>query len=385
MAANSLRSHSGLFHFGPIAGRLPRVDIRTEPVPCFARLGREWRALEADVAGLSFFQSWSWVGCLAEQRYRDPVLIRALDGGRTIGLALFNRSARRLCLAESGDPDLDAPFIEHNAPLAAGPRATDVQAALLRAAWGTPKVGRLVLSGVAPRLLGDAGGRAWRVQERPAPLVDLDAVRAAGGDWLATRSANTRYTLRRSMRAYEARGPLRLDAARDAAEALDWFDALLRLHTRTWQDRGLAGAFATPFLLGFHRALIATTAARGELDLLRVTAAGQDVGYLYNFRLGGWVNAYQSGLDHAGAATHGKPGLTCHALAIARALGAGARVYDFLAGAAQYKASLATGTVPLVWAELVPTLSAPGLVAALRRFVAHPTLRGHPVEPSPRG
>ncbi len=368
--------HSGQFRSGPIGGRLGRVDIRTETVPCFESLGREWRRLEADATGRSFFQSWSWVGCLAEQRFRDPVLIRAMDGGRTIGLALFNRNAGRLCLAEAGDPGLDAPFIEHNAPLAAGPRATAIEAALLRAAWGTPRVGRLILSGVAPRLLGAAGGRAWRVQERPAPLVDLDAVRAAGGDWLATRSANTRYTLRRSMRAYDARGRLRLDAARSAAEALDWFGALVLLHTRTWRDRGTAGAFATPFLLDFHRALIATTVARGELDMLRVTTAARDVGYLYNFRLGGRVYAYQSGLDHAGAAPHGKPGLTCHALAIARALAGGERVYDFLGGAAQYKTSLANDTVPLVWAELVPTLSAPGLVAALRQLAGWLSPRG---------
>ncbi|PZW46772.1 CelD/BcsL family acetyltransferase involved in cellulose biosynthesis [Humitalea rosea] len=342
------------------------VRIYSTPVRSFEELGADWRALEAEVPGRSFFQSWSWVGCLAEERYPDPVLLRAEAEGRTLGLALFNRRQGRLCLAESGDAALDAPFIEHNAPLSLG---DDIRRGLLRAAWGVAGARRLVLSGVAPEVLHAAGGTALRLQARPAPLVDLGAVRTAGGDYLATRSANTRYQLRRSARFYAAGGEVLLQRAADAAEALDWFDALLRLHESTWRERGGAGAFATPFLQRFHRSLIAQGASRGEVDMLRVTAGEQEVGYLYNLRLAGRVFAYQSGLDHAGAGTHGKPGLTCHAMAVQRALEMGDAIYDFLAGADQYKRSLATGSEPMVWAELLPVWSPLGMAARLRRLV----------------
>ena len=76
--------------------------------------------------------------------------------------------------------------------------------------------------------------------------------------------------------------------------------------------------------------------------------------------------AYQSGFaaPHQGT-SHAKPGLTCHALAIGRALAAGDKVYDFLAGAHRYKLSLANATTSLFWAEMVPAWSPVGVVVRL--------------------
>lgn len=338
------------------------MRVHLTPVESFATLGAEWRALEAALPGCSFFQSWSWVGCLAEERFPDPVLLRAEAGGRTRGLALFNRARGRLCLTESGDATLDAPFIEHNAPLA----HADAMAPLLRAAWEVPGVRRLVVNGVPPDVVAAAGGVPLRQQERAAPFLDLAALRASGRDPLEAFSANTRQQIRRSDRAYAARGALWVEAAETPARALEFFDVLLPMHTATWQARGKPGAFATPFLQRFHRTLIADGAARGEVRMLRVTAGMVDVGVLYNFRRGGRVHAYQSGLDHAGATRHEKPGLTSHGLAIVDAMAAGEDIYDFMGGADRYKLSLSSGIAPLWWAELVRPWSVWGLVARLR-------------------
>jgi CelD/BcsL family acetyltransferase involved in cellulose biosynthesis len=333
------------------------MQIHTSGVPDFDELGTAWRRLEKEVPDCAFFQSWSWVGCLAAERYPNPVLLRAEQDGRTIGLALFNRRGGRLSLAESGEAALDAPFIEHNAPLAARP---EVQAALLRAAWRVGGVRRLQLGGVAPALLHAAGGVAWRFQTRPAPWRDLDGI---AGDVLAGCSANTRQQLRRSARDLAATGALRLERAGNAAEAQDWFAQLRTLHDATWQRRGGAGAFATDYLRRFHTTLIATTLPRGELALDRISAGDAVIGYLYNFRHGGRVSAYQSGFI---AHPRGKPGMTCHALAMQRAVDDGDSVYDFLAGEARYKRSLADRETILAWAELVPRWSLHGLVARLR-------------------
>jgi CelD/BcsL family acetyltransferase involved in cellulose biosynthesis len=344
-------------------GRLGPVQITVTPVQDFAALGREWRALEARLPGHGVFAGWSWVGCLAEERFADPVLLRAEAGGRCLGLALFNRHRGRLCLNESGVPALDAPFIEHNAPLA----EPAVAAALLRAAWGVRGARRLVISGAEPGLVAAAGGVAWRRQARIAPFVDLQAVRAAGGDALALCSANARQQIRRSDRFYAGHGLLALEAAGSVAEGLAFFDALVVLHTESWQARGQPGAFATDYLQRFHRALIAEALPRGEVELLRLRAGEQVVGLLYNLRGAGRVHAYQSGFDHAGAGRHGKPGLSLHAMAIARAAQAGDAVYDFLGGADRYKLSLATGEAALLWVELVQAWSLRGLAARLAR------------------
>ena len=347
-----------------------RLHVDLEPVTCFAALGESWRALErgAGEDGLSFFRSWTWMGCLAEERFPEPVLLRARAGdGRTLGLALFNHHRGRLCLGESGDAALDAPFIEHNGPLLANEAGPAVARALLHAAWRRGGARRLVLGGVPPALLAAMPGTALRLQRRLAPRVRLDEVRAAGGDYLATLSANTRYQLRRSARIYAARGALALRPAQEEGEALAWLEALAELHGQSWRRRGRPGAFADPFMRRFHRTLVARALGQGELELLRLTAGAEVVGYLYNFRLNGQVLAYQSGFSHEGADPHAKPGLTCHHLAVERALAAGDAVYDFLAGADRYKLSLANAALPLVWAEAVPAWSPLGLAARARR------------------
>ena len=338
------------------------MQIHITPVEDFEALGRMWRQLEPQVPGHGFFQSWSWVGCLAAERYPDAVLLRAEQEGRTLGLALFNRRRRRLCLAESGDAAWDAPFIEHNAPLA----PPNIGAALLHAAWGAAGARWLVLSGVAPPMLEAAGGVPWRAQMRPAPYADLVALRTAGQGALGLCSANARQQIRRSDRSYAARGPLRLSCLEDP---LAGFEAMLPLHEAGWRARGKPGAFASVPMLRFHRALIAAASARGEVEMLHITAGDTDVGYLYNFRHQGRVHAYQSGLDHAGAGRHGKPGLTSHALAMERALAAGDMVYDFMAGADRYKLSLGPVTQPLWWAELVRPWSLPGMALRLRQLL----------------
>lgn len=343
------------------------VRIAVAPVRDLAGLEAEWRGLEAEAGPIPPFRSWTWVGCLAAERYPDPWLLRAEAAGRRVGLALFNRRAGRLSLAESGDPVLDAPFVEHNAPLLAAGAGAGVAGALLRAAWEVAGVRRLRLSGVEAGLAEAAGGTAFRRQVRPAPFVDLDRVRAAGGDPLAHLSANARGQIRRALRRFGAAGEVVLERAGTEAEALAWFEAMVTLHQQDWQARGQPGAFANPFMRRFHRALVARAMPQGEAELLRLSAGGTVLGYLYNLRRGGHVCAYQGGFDRAAADAHRKPGLVAHVLAIGRAAGEGAALYDFLAGEDRYKRSLATGSRDLVWAELVPSWSAAGLAARLRR------------------
>ncbi|HEV7268354.1 MAG TPA: GNAT family N-acetyltransferase [Falsiroseomonas sp.] len=338
------------------------LQVRQIPLPGLAELGATWRGLEAQAAP-SFFRSWTWIGCRFEERYPDPVLLRAERDGRLIGLALYNRRGGGLHLAESGDPELDRPFVEHNGPL-----ATDLEAAaaLLRAAWQVSGARRLVLGGVSWPLVAAAGGATLRVQPRLAPFLDLDALRAAGGDYLAGRSANARYQIRRSNRLYEASGPLALARAETRAVREAWLEELVALHDASWQRRGQPGAFATPYLLRFHRCLMARAMERGELDLLRITAGPRLIGLLYNVRSGRRVHAYQTGLADTADEPHARPGLTCHCLAIGMALDRGDAAYDLLAGDQRYKLSLADREAQLWWVELAPAGSMAALIGRLR-------------------
>jgi CelD/BcsL family acetyltransferase involved in cellulose biosynthesis len=341
------------------------TTIHLAQVTDFAALSERWRALEARAEG-SFFQSWTWTGCLAEERFPEPVLLEASEAGETVALALFNRRrslwrplGETLHLGETGDAIHDTPFIEHNGVLMARPGCPalpDCLRAARRQPVGSQRPGwprRLVLSGVDDATLqaAHAVGPVTVRRSDPAPWIDLTPLRS-GEKFLDGLSANTRYQLRRSDRAYAALGTMALCRAADAAQAHAWLDELAVLHQATWTARGRPGAFAAPFFARFHHALIDRGIARDEVDLLRVTAGAQVIGLLYNFRYHGRALAYQSGFDYAAADRHQKPGLTCHHQAIRFSVAAGLDRYDFLAGESRYKRSLAGAAIRLHWLEV---------------------------------
>jgi CelD/BcsL family acetyltransferase involved in cellulose biosynthesis len=177
------------------------------------------------------------------------------------------------------------------------------------------------------------------LQRKPSWRIDLAAIRAEGREYLEWLSANTRQQIRRSMRLYEKRGPLSVQAARSESEALEFLDGLKELHQRYWTSRGEPGAFAYPFFERFQKRLIQTCLPRGTVEILKVAAGSDVIAYVYNFIYRGHVYAYQTGF-HYDDDSRLKPGLVSHALCIDRHLHHGGRVYDFMAGEARYKANL---------------------------------------------
>jgi CelD/BcsL family acetyltransferase involved in cellulose biosynthesis len=335
------------------------VDVTR--VTDFAALGKRWQDLEQR-ADCSFFQSWSWTGCLAAERFPDPLLVEATEAGRTVALALFNRVRRtigpaRLFLGEAGDPGLDCPYIENNGVLTEAGREDELTEACLRAVAASCV---LVLSGIGDTVMQAvrrAAGTVWICKESVAPFIDLAALHRTEGDYLAARSANTRQQIQRSDRFFAANGALTARRAETLASAHATLDLLADLHQKSWLARGQAGSFAMPFFARFHHALIDAAFGRGQIELTTVGNATAVVGVLYNFSFRRRLLAYQSGFDYAAAGVHGKPGLTCHHAAIQGALARDFGVYDFLAGDTRYKRSLAGGSKPQYWVEAGPAWS----------------------------
>ena len=341
------------------------TSITLSRVTDWAALGELWRDLEAR-SDCSFFQSWTWTGCLAEERFTDPILLQARQAGRLIAMGLFNRrrtwAGREVVwLGETGHAGHDAVFIEWNGLLTEEGTAADVLDQCLRAACLMEIDGkrrslrrRVMLSGVdtpTAELAGSLGVSFLVRRTMAAPFVDLAALRDAGRPYLAALSSNARYQLRRSDRRY---GDLALHRAATRDEALDFLKQLAELHQATWRQRGRPGAFADPHFTRFHQTLIERGFERREVDLLRVASGTRTVGFLYNFEWRGCALAYQSGFDYPQAEQHQKPGLTCHHQAIEEAFTRGLDRYDFLAGEDRYKRSLATSSATLHWLQLGP-------------------------------
>lgn len=318
-------------------------------------LGLLWRDLEAR-ADPTFFLSWDWIGAwLAELDPLPPVVVGEAGGALVLLGAVVPRrrveggivQVDGLFLHTTGTRAKDVIAIEYNGFLV--DRAWTATASAAAVAWllGTAKVAgrrRAELHIVAACAEDEARlvppGMLLQVPARkPSWRVDLAAVRAAGGDYLAILSANTRQQIRRSMRLYEETGPLVAERAEDAATGLAFLDALAVLHQRQWEARGEPGGFAFPFFERFQRRLVETCIPRGTVELLRVSRGGEPIGYLFNLVCRGHVLAFVSGFRFE-ADPRLKPGLVCHALAIARHAAEGASVYDFLAGAARYKGNL---------------------------------------------
>lgn len=337
----------------PARRTLALVDAR-DP-----RVERTWRDLEAR-ARPPYFLSWGWVeswlaALPAERRPRLAVI--SDDGEPVAACFLGERRLRRhlvlpsraLYFNATGVPEYDDIYIEHNGLLAVpgASRSLADLVELLPGDWDEvflPALDEHAFDQLEP----DPGRPAYRVRverEEHAPYVDLDAVRAAEGGYLALLGSGTRSQLRRAQRKL---GALELEIASDDRHALDIYNELLHLHARRWQARGEAGAFANPWFDGFHRRLIAQRLPHGEIQLVRVRAGGATVGCLYNFVFDGRVLFYQSGLA-AFDDPHVKPGFLCHAAAVEHNAAAGHAIYDLLGGASRYKQQLSTGAHRLVW------------------------------------
>jgi CelD/BcsL family acetyltransferase involved in cellulose biosynthesis len=334
------------------------VNVRVSGVADFTGLGERWRDLEQRSDG-SFFQSWTWVGCLAAERYPDADLVEATDAGRIVALGLFNRVSRRfglptLHLGETGSADLDCPYVEQNGFLVEAGHRADLVALCLRRLIGTHD---LVLSGVGEAVLASvqrAAPLTHTVRCHPSWFIDLAAIRRAGQGYLAGRSANTRAQLRRSDRFYELSGPVTLERADTLSAAQAMLDAMADLHQTAWEGRGKPGSFASPFFRRFHHALIEAGFLRRDVTVMKISAGELVIGFLYNFIWRGRMSAYQSGFAYRDDETKAKPGLTCHLAAIRDALHQGVDVYDFLAGDDRYKRSLADQSHPQYWLEAGP-------------------------------
>jgi CelD/BcsL family acetyltransferase involved in cellulose biosynthesis len=338
------------------------IEFSDEALPSLAALEREWQMLEAS-ARPSFFTSWRWIGTLlaAVPAADRPKLLRGTAQGETVGLALLGAGvvrrrhqlvrSRALYLNETGDPRFDSITIEHNGILApVGREALVFDAAIAWFADLGDTADELYISGCArrvPETMVEGRGLGRSETAIPSYSLDLGLLSSSGGELYPVLSANARQQLRRALRRFASHGPLQIRAAATTAEALAFFAELKALHCVSWERRGRTHSFTGAFFEPFHRLLIERNFAGGATQLLRASAGDRAIGYLYNFRLGERIYAYQSGFTDADRRE--RPGIVTHALAIRHAFQSGARVYDFMAGRNRLKESFATRCEPMLW------------------------------------
>lgn len=347
------------------------------PLPALDLLAARWQALEARAGeDKSFFLGWTWMESWLSTSGASPELLSVQSDGEDVVLALIGRAqvprllggVATLSLNQAGVAAQDRSFIEYNGLLKSvdapkGVEAVALQAMIARSDWSA-----LQLAGVTPNSQWLDHGHFRRttcVDRSPVYLIDLAAVRGATGDYLSLLSANTRSQIKRSTKDYGSDPTI--TATTDAVLAETWLGEMQALNMgrhadNAWEDSGFRS---------FARALVLRGLKTGEVELLRITAGEHLLGYLLNFLYAGRAMNYQSAFS-APISSKAKPGLMCHAAAVARYADAGIAIYSLLAGKDRYKQSLATGEEALEWWTLErfsPRLEAEAL---LRRIFRRP-------------
>lgn len=353
------------------------LDARFHPLPDRAALARRWQALEAR-ADASFFLGWTWTGAWLDSYGVTPELLVVTDAdGADAALALVGHAMRprllgrtaTLSLNQSGDPSIDRPYVEYNGLLVARGLEKEAGAAAVMALSRRRDWRLLRLSGIAPDspLLAISTRRRIPVDSAPVYQIDLDAVRAADGDYLSLLSSNTRSQIRRAMKDHG--GPLPGISVGGLDDIGPWLEEMAALNMgrhadNAWDDAGF-------------RAFVATIAGRGltsgAVELLRFTDTGGPVGLLVNFIHGGVAMNYQSAFAQPRTAKD-KPGLLCHAAAVGYYAARNLSLYSLLAGKDRYKQSLSTREERLEWWHLErfsPRLEAEALLRRLLRRPAY--------------
>jgi CelD/BcsL family acetyltransferase involved in cellulose biosynthesis len=344
------------------------VTVRLEEITSIDTVAGMWRALEP-CCTISFFQSWGWIGAWLKSLPTDTRLhlIIAETDGELSGLAILAPAkvtrhrlltSKALFLNEAGLAGYNF-VIEHNGfLLRSGREQQALDACLQFLAAEVHGWDEVFISGIrqdSPLFLSEALAE-HDIQRRvlktsSSRYVDLEELRQSGRDYLDTLSSNTRYQVRRALRKHETNGPLTLAVATTLEQAHAYFEEMKVLHQAYWVGKGMRGSFANHHWEAFHRSLMSERFSHGEIQLLRIAAGAQPIGYLYNFIHNGWVYALQSGFHYEQNHTL-HPGYVSHYLAIEYNLRHGAKIYDFLAGDAQYKYSLGRNDHALAWVVL---------------------------------
>lgn len=339
--------------------------IYYNPAIDMSLIEKYWQMLSRRCAH-HYFLSWGWMSTWletlpAENNVRlivgfideEPMVAFFMGTAKRRKYGIF--SSRIVSLNTTGMPYFDKLYLEYNSVLAdpSIPLDSDL---LFRSidnmVWDEVHLPGLSLQFMDKlrNLLDRDGANFFALidEQSSAAYVDLDAVRAAEMDYLSFLSSNRRSQIRRSIKEYEKDGVIDIVEAGTLQEAQDFFDGLVGLHQKEWTERGGAGAFSNEYLFEFHKKLIASRFSEGEIQMLRISTPKQVLGYLYNFLYNGRVYFYQSGFNYLPGNLY-RPGLVSHYCSILHNARSGNSVYDFLAGDADYKSSLATGLDDMYW------------------------------------
>jgi hypothetical protein len=315
-------------------------------------LGHKWVTLQGQ-ANSSAFVAWFWVKQWLAQKNliaNNCLCVEVTHGQNTVGLALFGIKTKRVFwglsfkqyfLHKSGNIKEDQTWIEHNTFLLHKDYEQQLSAEICQQLAEIEQIDDIKIGLSSPDFIDKLNFVGFRIRTELSSLgylANLDGFFTLD-DYLASLSKNTRSHIKRSIKLLNEQKPLRLVLAKDTADKASVLRNIAELHRIKWRSTVYGSGFDNPCFYKFHQGLIQEPQSAQNCRLYTLYQDDIALGHVYLLTYGDKWSFYLSAL-HFNADNRIKVGLVIHSLIIEQAIKEGIRVYDFLAGEAQYKNSL---------------------------------------------
>jgi hypothetical protein len=335
------------------------IQIITKPLlpKQIIQLKEEWLALESKSSPL-FFLSWRWIGPWLTQvsTTEKLMLVQATHHAQTVGLCIFVEkkttrhslvNSTQWLLHRSGVDNDDQIWIENNNFL-----VTDKNKELIiQAIWKTLQIHHhyvdefiVAMHHNRPEKLKLSIALEYKIKARYIEngyYVNLKNISTID-DYLLSLSKNTRKQINRSFKLLSQIGNIEFSVIQCPEQQTEVLEQCKQWHIDKWKETNTPSGFINSKFTDFHQNLINEDHATSKAVVASLKVNEELTGCLYCFIDNQCAYFYLSAFKPI-KDNRIKLGLTLHTLFIKSLIETSPNItkYDFLAGEARYKKSLA--------------------------------------------
>lgn len=312
-------------------------------------LASKWKTLQQNATN-SIFTSWLWINEWLETAPDDLYIIEACDHEKALGLGIFCETKRSILgvanikqwwLHKTGQQHLDQIWLEYNDFLLAKTNEAEIRNEMIQYLKNNVLTAHEFIIGLTENTVHESFAHHFKNNRTLIRSVGhlIDHQQYATSYDQNVISKNTRYQIRRTERLLSEQGKLAFNVITDSAEILSNMADIAQLHIQRWQQEPEGSGFNNPNFTNFLINMIKDD-DDNDIQLAILSLNGKNIGYLINYVYQGKISFYLSALNDQ-FPKNIKIGLLVHRYAIEHYAGCDIPIYDFLAGDAQYKRSLA--------------------------------------------
>jgi len=318
-----------------------------------------WQCLEKRSQN-SIFLSWQWIENWLKVVTEPLYLVKANKRGVIVGLGIFVERKRyalgvipykQWWLHKTGDKKQDQMWIEYNDFLLDNEDSKTIRNKIVEYLFKEKKLTQEIVYGLTKLDVFDSFKEQLKIMdmdsrtllESKGHLIDYNKV--STDDFSDLWSKNTRYQINRSKKILTQQGDISFRIITKTEEILGVFDNISDLHKKRWHNTKQGSGFSNALFKLFHERMITNNNEVLQISVLSLN--NKDIGFLMNYVYKNTVYFYLSALSDE-FSSKVKLGMLLHSESIKYYREQKIFYYDFLAGDAQYKRSLANEKYTMV-------------------------------------